>query len=86
MGVEGSRRASPNPRNKDLLWDSLQKEAAEHSLPWLVTGDFNEVGSQSEKYGGPVNHLRCYKFNSVLNACNLIDLGFKGASLFFNYK
>ena len=68
----------PNLRNKDWLWDSLQKEAAEHSLPWLVTGDFNEVGSQSEKYGGQVNHLRCYKFNSVLNACNLIDLGFKG--------
>ncbi|KAM7525070.1 hypothetical protein LguiA_014972 [Lonicera macranthoides] len=62
---------SSNPHQKHV-------EAAERFLPWLVTGDFNEVGSQSENYGGLINHARCCKFNSVLNACNLIDLGFEG--------
>lgn len=52
--------------------------AANHNLPWIMMGDFNEVLLGSEKFGGrPVNIRRALKFQDCLDACGMIDIGFQ---------
>ncbi|XP_074277192.1 uncharacterized protein LOC141600836 [Silene latifolia] len=71
--------ASPKFRLQKLLWDSLIDLADNLSLPWTCLGDFNEVSSASEKFGGRSVILnRVNLFNDTMNMCNLLDLGFTG--------
>ncbi len=45
----------------------------------MLAGDFNEVLSSDNKFGGLlVNLRRSNLFNKCLNACGMIDLGFHG--------
>lgn len=45
--------------------------------PWLTFGDFNDITSANEKFGGKKVNLKCmHDFNCLINDCNLIDLGF----------
>lgn len=47
---------------------------------WFVTGDFNEILSQWDKWeGNPINACRSSKFLSCINQRRFIDLGFKGS-------
>ncbi|KAL4343275.1 uncharacterized protein LOC107646037 [Arachis ipaensis] len=47
--------------------------------PWLLCGDFNEIGDVSEKKGGaPCDMLQIRRFRDWIDDCNLINLGFKG--------
>lgn len=48
--------ASPNPRNRDILWDNLESMADNMSEPWLVVGDFNDFASQNEKLSFVPSH------------------------------
>ncbi len=64
---------------RKVLRDNLPNVATLHNLPWLLAGDFNEVLSSDDKFGGlPVNLRRSNLFNNCLNACGMIDLGFHG--------
>lgn len=50
-----------------------------HDLPWLVLGDFNQVISSNEKFGG--NGVIWTAFNLMTNCmknCNLFDFGASG--------
>ncbi|XP_075663243.1 uncharacterized protein LOC142632789 [Castanea sativa] len=50
-----------------------------HSLPWIIAGDFNEVLTREDKYGGrPINISRAIKFQDCLNNCRMFDMGFSG--------
>lgn len=56
-------------------------------LPWVVIGDFNEVCSQTEKWGGnPASKSRMDLFNNTLNDCKLMDLGFLGPKFTWSNK
>ena len=49
-----------------------------HDLPWVMAGDFNEPLSESDKFGGRgVSVNRTLEFKDCLDACNMIDLGFR---------
>lgn len=49
------------------------------NTPWLIIGDFNEISQPSEKFGeGPPSEQKMKIFNTFLNSCNLLDLGFIG--------
>ncbi|XP_042972796.1 uncharacterized protein LOC122304603 [Carya illinoinensis] len=64
---------------REETWSLLRALREEGNIPWLVCGDFNEVLSQQEKMGGrPRPEMLMQAFRSVLDDCNLIDLGFKG--------
>jgi ribonuclease HI len=71
--------ASPRFLERKLLWNNLSQVATLHNLPWLLVGDFNEVLSSDDKFGGlPVRLGRSQLFNNCLNDCGMIDLGFHG--------
>ena len=61
-------------------WDLLRRLHQQNSLPWLCTGDFNEIVKHSEKIGGrerPQGQMQI--FREVLDECGFIDIGFKGS-------
>ena len=48
-------------------------------LPWLCSGDFNEILFGCEKEGGPLRaESSMQKFRLALEDCDLHDLGFIG--------
>jgi exonuclease III len=71
--------ASPRRSERRILWENLKVIADLHNLPWVMLGDFNDILSCDEKWGGnrPSNS-RMSEFKNCLNACNMIDLGFSG--------
>ncbi|KAH0633697.1 hypothetical protein KY289_036658 [Solanum tuberosum] len=72
--------ASTNLTHMSLLWDNLCTLKSHYSGPWLMCGDFNQVMSQNEKWGGrPINYTRANRFSTCMNHCDLVDLGFKGS-------
>ena len=71
--------ASPRLAERRILWSNIEEIGQLHNLPWLMVGDFNEVLSGEDKFGG--NHInlnRALEFKSCLDSCNFVDLGFAG--------
>lgn len=74
--------ASPKYSGRRLLWNNLALAASLHNLPWVMLGDFNEILSSNEKFGGLlVNVSRALKFKCSLDTCGMLDLGFHGPKL-----
>ena len=71
--------ASPRRSERRMLWQNLSIVAGLHSLPWVMVGDFNDITSSDEKWGGNIpNASRISEYYDCMNACNMIDLGFTG--------
>ena len=71
--------ASPKLEERLLLWEHLKNLSSLNNLPWMCIGDFNELLSQQDKLGGnPIIRSRASAFCSMLEACNLLDMGFVG--------
>ena len=71
--------ASPRLNERRILWSNLTKVAQLHQLPWLLLGDFNEVLSGDNKYGGrSINLNKALEFKDCLDCCNFLYLGFSG--------
>ena len=50
-------------------------------MPWLMAGDFNELLSVNDKFGGrPFIPSRASTFKDCLDFCNIADLSFQGSS------
>lgn len=61
-------------------WELLKVLAQSGDDPWLCFGDFNEITSMSEKYGGAVRDERLMQnFRDAISFCGLRDLGYRGA-------
>jgi hypothetical protein len=71
--------ASPRRSESKVLWNNLSVIADLLSLPWVMVGDFNDILSSEEKWGGnKPSASRMAEFHACLNSCSLIDLGFSG--------
>ncbi|XP_016652264.1 PREDICTED: uncharacterized protein LOC107881841 [Prunus mume] len=70
--------AHPCLRIKRSLWTYLDGVSSTNNLPWLVTGDFNEIVDDSEKKGGRAVHCNS-GFADWIGRHHLVDLGFSGA-------
>lgn len=71
--------ASPNHMQREDVWKELEDWSHIVTGPWCLVGDFNQVLFAREKQGGaPFNHAASASFAACLNACNLVDRGFKG--------
>jgi hypothetical protein len=44
--------ASPRRSERRMLWQNLSTVAGLHVLPWVMVGDFNDITSSEEKWGG----------------------------------
>lgn len=72
---------------RKILWDNLIALRETYNGPWLIGGDFNEVLTANDKWGGRhVNNNRADIFWSCINNCNLFDLGFKGSKYTWSNK
>ena len=64
---------------RQFSWDLLSYLKDQYHLPWICLGDFNEILSMDEKFGGLVRSQRqMEKFRAVVNYCGFRDLGFLG--------
>ncbi|XP_028089100.1 uncharacterized protein LOC114289558 [Camellia sinensis] len=71
--------ASPHYNHRCILWDNLMLLSATHSSPWLMLGDFNEILTSADKFGGrALQPHRARRFQECIDECGMIDLGFAG--------
>ena len=71
--------ASTPYREGCLLWNNLSNVAQYHNLPRIIGGDFNELLSSDDKFGGrPIILSRALLFKECLYIYNRTDLGFQG--------
>ncbi|KAK4492627.1 hypothetical protein RD792_003445 [Penstemon davidsonii] len=71
--------ARPDSAHRENLWTKIEEMSTAVALPWMITGDFNEVISAHERRGGNLPGLnRCNRFKDMIDTCGLIDLGFRG--------
>ena len=64
---------------KENTWALLRLLKAKSNLPWLCSGDFNEILFNCEKEGGVPRAEACMEgFRKALEDCDLHDLGFTG--------
>lgn len=62
-------------RERCLLWNNLSTVANTHNLPWVMAGDFKELLSNYENFGGsPISMSRAISFKECLDVCNMADL------------
>ncbi|XP_059446600.1 uncharacterized protein LOC132178163 [Corylus avellana] len=60
-------------------WELLKFLARLQPLPWICIGDFNEITTMSEKWGGGGrNSSQMRNFQQTLESCELFDLGIRG--------
>jgi hypothetical protein len=72
---------SPTVEGKSAAWSILRTLRTHHNLPWLCAGDFNELLSNSEKWGRrPRPEHQMSQFRRVVDDCGFLDLGFTGPS------
>jgi hypothetical protein len=77
IGIYGE----PRWDDKYKTWDKLRELNANHNLPWVVIGDFNEIMFSHEKEGGnPRPNSFMQAFQDALTDCELEDLGYSGDS------
>lgn len=68
-------------------WELLRFLSSMEPTPWVCLGDFNEILNLSEKWGGN-GRQRCLMeaFQSTLEECELLDLGFRGPKFTWNNR
>lgn len=60
-------------------WELLRRLHNSDDPPWVVGGDMNEIMWDSEKKGGLARAVDLmFNFQSVLDECNLRDMGYRG--------
>lgn len=69
--------ASPVPSLRRHLWTILDQISEVVDVPWLVAGDFNEIISISENFGGN-STFTSTSFADWIFKQGLVDLGFSG--------
>ncbi|KAL0408316.1 UNVERIFIED_CONTAM: hypothetical protein Sradi_1766000 [Sesamum radiatum] len=70
---------APDASQRSISWNLLRHLSTISNLPWLCTGDFNAILSDTEKESAnptPPRHL--HDFRNALIDSRLFDVGFSG--------
>ena len=71
--------ASPLRHLREQLWQEIEVFAGSNNVPWMLTGDFNEMKNLNKKdHGSDDMDRRWSRFNNVIENNGLIDTGFFG--------
>ncbi|XP_060190835.1 uncharacterized protein LOC132620152 [Lycium barbarum] len=71
--------AKSRSTGREDLWRYMRIFASTIDQPWSVSGDFNCILNEEEKYGGrPYSLNKSIPFIDCLNDCGLSDMGFTG--------
>ena len=71
--------ATHKQNKKHHTWTLLKRLAGIFSHPWCCFGDFNEILNLQEKSGGNEKNIdMVVKFREAVQACNLVDVGYRG--------
>ncbi|KAL0912822.1 hypothetical protein M5K25_016231 [Dendrobium thyrsiflorum] len=63
------------------LWEQLVDFIFQFKGPWCIGGDFNIISNAFERVGGKYPNFNAMEdFNSMIQDCNLHDIGFSGGS------
>lgn len=68
----------PETYKRHLGWNLIRTLKTLCTLPWLISGDFNEVLRSDEISSGRRNTNLMVNFRKALTDCNLPDLGYSG--------
>lgn len=69
----------PRQEDRKNTWELLRSLKTQMALPWVVSGDFNEILFSCEKVGGSQrSESLMHNFRDALEECDLHDLGFVG--------
>ncbi|KMZ71517.1 hypothetical protein ZOSMA_17G00720 [Zostera marina] len=64
---------------RELLWDKIREiKVNMDSLPWIISGDFNEIRYQTEREGQGDDEDDSRKFNELIDNLDLIEMGTTG--------
>ncbi|XP_071905855.1 uncharacterized protein [Coffea arabica] len=71
--------ASTDSNIRKAQWKSLEDRMRDWGEDWIIVGDFNDLRSSEEKWGGRDRAERCFReFNRFIKDNNLVDLGYQG--------
>ncbi|XP_071914102.1 uncharacterized protein [Coffea arabica] len=66
-------------------WKVLEDRMKEWGEAWIITGDFNDLRSNEEKWGGRDRTAGSFReFNRFITANNMLDLGYHGVPWTWN--
>ncbi|KAI0494122.1 hypothetical protein KFK09_024253 [Dendrobium nobile] len=72
--------AASTRTNRLVLWEQLCNFSNNITGPWCVGGDFNIISNASERRGGALPNANAMEdFNTMINDCQLNDIGFFGS-------
>ncbi|CAM8995263.1 unnamed protein product [Rhodiola kirilowii] len=70
---------APTPALRARSWELIRQLSTLSSLPWCLMGDFNEILNFTDVSKNALRRVKpMLQFRSVLEDCDLTDLGFKG--------
>lgn len=73
---------APAVENRTTFWENVSRIGEGRDLPWLLSGDFNEILNNSEKEGGPLRWEGSFTaFRSFVSHNGLWDLKHSGNHL-----
>ncbi|KAG2298907.1 hypothetical protein Bca52824_035379 [Brassica carinata] len=71
------KRGPWSPEDRPRFWQLMTEIGIGRTAPWLLTGDFNDLLDNSEKFGGPLRWDGFFlSFNNFVSQFGLWDLQF----------
>ncbi|XP_027067539.1 uncharacterized protein [Coffea arabica] len=71
--------ASTEDRVRKHQWKTIEEKKREWGEKWAVMGDFNDISSNGEKWGGRERSEGSFRdFNNFISGNELVDIGFVG--------
>ena len=71
--------ASADDQIRRKQWEVVQRRKVLWGHKWIITGDFNDITSNEEKWGGRKREQGSFQdFNNFIEHNGLIDIGFEG--------
>ncbi|KAF7822570.1 reverse transcriptase [Senna tora] len=77
----------PKEQDRSAVWNKICSFAPKDDVAWICLGDFNDLSSPNEKFGGRMRSVGgLLQFQKFISDCNLMDLKFSGSKFTWNNR